>query len=179
VAGPLALAHWPAPNRQLPEKLYRFAPMARILHERAVQYLSPQEGASMERHKGQGMGFGGRLVVGLMLVIAGGALLLQQQGRLEVREFWSYSPLLLIGLGIVGIVGSRGDDRWGGYWLVVAGLYLGAIAWNWFGLHWGNAWPILVIAVGVMLMFKRSNGCGPRPTLGSDRAANPDRSPNV
>lgn len=114
----------------------------------------------MERHKGQGIGFGGRLVVGLMLIVIGGALLLEQQGMLRVGAFWSYWPFLLIGMGVVGITTSRGDDRWGGYWLFVAGLYCAASTWHWFGLHWGNSWPLMVIAVGVMLMLKRSSGSG-------------------
>lgn len=105
---------------------------------------------------------GGRLVVGLFLMALGALLLLDQIGMLHVHALHRLWPLLLIGLGVAKIVQpSERDGRWGGYWLLLVGLYCGASVWHWFGLEWRTSWPLMVIAAGGMIVARAL--AGPRP----------------
>jgi hypothetical protein len=100
---------------------------------------------------------GGRLALGLLLMVLGALLLADQLDLLHIRGVWNYWPLLLIGLGVARIV--RPDDRdkdgrWGGVWLLMVGIYCGASTWHWFGLGWHNSWPLMIVAAGTMIVVR-------------------------
>jgi acyl-CoA synthetase (AMP-forming)/AMP-acid ligase II len=38
-------------------------------------------------------------------------------------------------------------------WIFVAGLYCWIASWRLFGLHWGSAWPIFLLAAGLSMVF--------------------------
>ena len=102
---------------------------------------------------------GGRLVVGLFLMLLGALLLANQFDLLHIGRVWDYWPLLLMGLGVVKIARpDDGDGRWGGGWLLMVGLYCGISEWRWFGLDWHNSWPLMVIAAGTMMVVKAIGG---------------------
>jgi Domain of unknown function (DUF5668) len=90
-----------------------------------------------------------RLTWGVILLVAGGCLLAANLGLNIPDHLWNYWPFLLIGLGLVQVlIPGNPRDRWGGYWLVVFGLWGTINMFEFMGLHWGNSWPIFVIAAG-------------------------------
>jgi hypothetical protein len=58
-------------------------------------------------------------------------------------------------LGILGLVlPTRHLDRSGGIWLFATGLYCLVGVFGMFGLGWGSAWPIFVIAAGLSFLVR-------------------------
>jgi len=69
--------------------------------------------------------------------------------------WWRYFPVPLIALGLWGLVlPTRHLDRSGGIWLLATGLYCLVGVFNLFGLGWGTAWPIFVIASGLSFLVR-------------------------
>ncbi len=97
----------------------------------------------------------GRLVLGLYLVIVGGLVLIGNLGYDLPRDVWQLWPLLVIGMGAIKLLwpGEK-DDRSGGFWILIGGLYCALSAWNLFGLHWGTAWPVFLVAAGIEMVGK-------------------------
>ncbi len=96
----------------------------------------------------------GRLVWGLFLAVLGGALLAANLGWIEGQRIWSYWPFLLIALGTVKLLFQRGEGCGNGLWLILAGVYGWISIWNVWGLSWGTAWPIFIIAAGLEILAK-------------------------
>lgn len=101
----------------------------------------------------------GRTVVGLFLLLVGVLLLAGSLGFEVPRRLWSYWPFLLLALGAVKLLWPGApDERRGGFWLVVVGLYGWINVWHLFGLDWGSSWPIFVIASGLTIVFDGLGG---------------------
>ena len=68
---------------------------------------------------------------------------------------WNYWPFLVIAMGAAKMLfgGDLGGGG-GGFWLVLGGLYGWISIWNVWGLDWGTAWPIFVIAGGLSVLLK-------------------------
>lgn len=112
---------------------------------------------------------GGRLVLGLFLIVIGALLLAGSLGLEVPRRVWSYWPFLLLGLGAVKLLWPGApDERRGGYWLMVVGLWGAVNVFGLFGLHWHNSWPLFLIAVGVLVTVE--GALGHRFGVGSHRA---------
>jgi len=96
-----------------------------------------------------------RLVIGIYLLLIGALALADNLGYEVPGRLWSYWPFLLIGLGVLKIVAPGDDeDRRGGLWVITAGLYGLIGIWHLFGLEWGTAWPIFLVAAGVGIVFE-------------------------
>jgi hypothetical protein len=94
------------------------------------------------------------LVLGLFLLVAGGILLAANLGYGVPWDILLYWPVPLLVLGLMGLVApSRHMRRSGGLWLFAWGLYFQIGLTDLFGLRWWSAWPILVIAAGIDLIF--------------------------
>lgn len=110
-----------------------------------------------------------RFFFGAMLLCFGALLLADNLGLDVPIRLWNFWPLVVIGLGLVKLLwpGDR-DDRSGGFWTLIAGLYCAISVWRLFGLHWGTAWPIFLVATGLQIVFEGAFG---KMTAGrSDRA---------
>jgi hypothetical protein len=102
------------------------------------------------RHAGRS-----RLVLGLFLLGLGALMLAVNLGYQVSLGWWRYFPVPLIALGLWGIaVPSRHLDRSGGIWLFATGVYCLVGVFGMFGLGWGTAWPIFVIAAGLSFLFR-------------------------
>ena len=111
----------------------------------------------------------GRPATGILLIVIGAALLLAQLRMFSLAPLGHWWPVILIGLGVIRLFGGA-RQRWGGYWILVVGIY-GAIGeWRPFGLTWGDAWPIFVIAAGVGILLRG----GPRPFFGPEGVRRPN-----
>ena len=109
-----------------------------------------------------GMDRANQLIWGFFFIAIGGLLLAANLGWMSPRGIWSYWPFLLMAMGSAKLLfGGNAESAGNGFWLVLAGLYGWISIWNIWGLHWGTAWPIFVIAGGLSLLFKPASfGCG-------------------
>jgi uncharacterized membrane protein len=103
----------------------------------------------------QKQGRAGRLVLGLFLVLIGALLLADHAGLDVLGSAWSYWPLLLIGMGVAKLLWPGGpEERDGGFWLLVVGGYAWISTRHLFGLSWGTAWPLVLMAVGLQMALR-------------------------
>lgn len=106
-------------------------------------------------------------MVGGSLICLGVAFLLDQQGIIALQDIWQYWPLLLIIGGAIRIIDpGTPRDVASGAWTLLIGVWLFANFEGWFGMDFGNSWPLLLIGWGVSLLlrpmlqarFARKNG---------------------
>jgi hypothetical protein len=88
------------------------------------------------------------LFTGLVLVAVGVAFLTGDFGHI-VRNFW---PMILVLLGVPKLFHRR--TIWAGLWLISIGVWLQMVHLHLFGMRYGNAWPLLLIAVGVGIALR-------------------------
>ena len=99
----------------------------------------------------------GRLAIGLVLLALGALMLSDNLGLDLPVRLWNLWPLVLVGLGAIKLLWpSDAEERKGGFWILTSGLYCWISSWGLFGLHWGSAWPIFLIAIGVQIVFESS-----------------------
>jgi hypothetical protein len=91
----------------------------------------------------------GNFVVGAMLVLAGGAILLDRTGALQLPAGLSLWPLILGGIGLARFLGTpEGEPKQGLLFMAgAAWLALGEVGW----LSMEDSWPIAVIALGLII----------------------------
>ena len=95
-----------------------------------------------------------QVVWGLILILVGGAVLLDRLGYMDVESLWRYWPLLLVAVGINQTIGYPSPKEFGGgLWLVFIGLWLFAVFEHLFGLTFRNSWPLFILAWGVKLVL--------------------------
>jgi len=90
---------------------------------------------------------------GLILVVIGTAVLLDHMGIISVERLWRFWPVLLIAVGAVRFVKSR--NRAFGVLLMALGaiFLLGNL--GYIRLTMADFWPIVFIAVGLALIWRR------------------------
>lgn len=98
---------------------------------------------------------GGSLVAGLILIGLGLCFLFLNFGWIDFDFPWSWWPLVLVAIGGGRLVSAGDDDeRRGGAWLVLIGVWLLINVQGWFGLSWHNSWPLVLVAAGLMIAWK-------------------------
>jgi predicted membrane protein len=142
---------------------------------------SLQSGAGQgSPHRPMVVGFGLRgrgvpsMVWGGILILVGLAFLLDHLGIINVERLWRFWPMILVFAGVVNML-SR-ERRFWGVLLVLAGgfLQLNQLGIAHFG--WGEFWPLVLIAAGLLILWGSfeahrrppvlsSTGGDPRTTL--------------
>jgi predicted membrane protein len=106
---------------------------------------------------------GGAMVAGVVIITVGAILLLNQLGVLPhvvTLHFW---PVVLVVVGLIKLLsGSDAGDRVFGGCLIAAGIILQTNALGITHLTWSQAWPAIIIGVGVMMVAHALTGqpCG-------------------
>ena len=95
---------------------------------------------------------------GAILVVLGVIFLLDNLGILRADQFIGPSILILIGLGLVATPWSRGRALMGGFLVLGGGLLLLRNLGYIYGRVWGLFWPLLLVAVGVLLLIRAVEG---------------------
>ncbi|MEO8078705.1 MAG: DUF5668 domain-containing protein [Acidobacteriota bacterium] len=102
----------------------------------------------------------GKIVGGLIVIIVGLVLLGDQTGFSEIRLSSHLWPMILVVLGVVKLSDSqpRHDGRRhafrSGLWLVYLGFWGFVNEFHLFGLNYGTSWPLLVVGVGLLTVWR-------------------------
>lgn len=104
-----------------------------------------------------------RLVLGLFLLALGALMLAINLGYHLPIGWWKYFPAPFVLFGLWGLIlPNRHLDRSGGVWLLATGIYCFIGVFGWWGLGWGTAWPIFIIAAGTSFIVGRHGDSEPR-----------------
>ena len=97
----------------------------------------------------------GSMVIGILLLVVGIVLMMQNFNLFYVGSLWSYWPLGLTIIGIVKLVNAENKKQFGeGVWWIFIGAWLYVSIRHVYGLDFGDTWPALVIAAGVSIIWK-------------------------
>ena len=113
----------------------------------------------------------GSVAAGAVLLAVGAGMLLDATGVLAINPGRLIGPFVLIALGTTMLLGVRSGRRhadvvdagnprgarqgfFGGIWLIGIGCWLLVSQTGMFGLTFGTSWPLLLILMGGLMMFR-------------------------
>ena len=99
-----------------------------------------------------------KIVLGVMLVVAGCVGFLDHIDLLQIGKLWRYAPLLMVGFGVTKMAFFYSEPRMfaQGAMTSFIGLWLFAVLQDFAGLTFRNSWPLLLIAFGVRILLEAS-----------------------
>jgi hypothetical protein len=102
---------------------------------------------------------GGSLVLGLYLMGLGVFMWLHQQGIIG-RGFWREGwPWILVAVGAITLASARSASRVGnGVFLALLGGWFMVVKSHWHGLTIRNAWPLILVVIGVSVVMQALAG---------------------
>jgi hypothetical protein len=105
--------------------------------------------------------FSGRLIFGIVVLLFGVALLMDEMNISEARDILRWWPALLIATGLCHLTGFGAQRRplLGGVFTVAGSLIL-ANNLDWFGFEVWSLWPLALIAFGASILFRSIRGPG-------------------
>lgn len=100
----------------------------------------------------------GGITAGLIVLGLGVLMLLDRSGYSE-RHLMQYFPgVVLIVLGLASLTSASCSRRrrrpFGGLWLLLIGTWMIVSQGQLFGLTFHNSWPLLIIAVGLLIVAR-------------------------
>ena len=115
------------------------------------------KGCSCDRCCGRGVSPG--LVGGVLITALGVILLLDRIGTLDAREILRFWPAILVAIGLLKLVSPGGGlGRTFGALLATLGAVLLLDELGWAHIHFNDLWPLALIAVGVLLLWRAIEG---------------------
>jgi hypothetical protein len=105
------------------------------------------------------------LVFGIIIVVVGVTLLLDQMNLIDANRIFRFWPLLLIAWGVSTLLSCQGSGRrfWGGF-LILLGIALQLQELGFRRIRMETLWPLFIIGVGVLLVIQAfSKGGGDSP----------------
>jgi len=104
---------------------------------------------------------GWRIFAGIVLLLAGLAMLLDNTGILPIGPLWRFWPGILIAAAVVRLGPARTRREQGAaIWLLLLGIWCALWTFGVGGLTIGDLWPALFIALGVSMLWKTLPGPG-------------------
>jgi hypothetical protein len=105
----------------------------------------------------------GRVLVGVLIIVAGLVLMADQIGLSGIYFSGRYWPLFLIAFGLVRLIapadcGGRRGSRRGGAWFMYLGLWFFVNEYHLFGLDYHNSWPLLIVGAGIGMVRRACEG---------------------
>lgn len=98
---------------------------------------------------------GSQLVIGTVLIFAGAALLLDNQGILDIGPIWRLWPLLIVGFGVAKLYRAESREEQGsGISMLLLGLWFLVSVLHWWGLTFHDTWPAVFIVFGASMLWK-------------------------
>lgn len=95
------------------------------------------------------------LVGGMILIGAGVLFMLHNLDVIYIGSIFDFWPLLLIWCGYKKLrFPKKADDRKSGMWLLTIGSILLVLNLELFGMGWSNAWPLLMVGAGWVLIWQ-------------------------
>ena len=96
-----------------------------------------------------------QLMWGFLLIGVGSAYYLYRLDFLTWQDLWHYWPLAVIAFGVNNMIGSPTAKHFiSGLWQVLMGLWWIPVFEGQYGLTFRNAWPMVIIIWGVMLILE-------------------------
>jgi hypothetical protein len=95
------------------------------------------------------------LVFGIIIVVVGVTLLLDQMNLVDANRIFRFWPLLLIAWGVSTLLSCQGSGRrfWGGF-LILLGIALQLQELGYRRVRMETLWPLFIIGVGVLLVIQ-------------------------
>jgi len=128
-----------------------------------------------KRHESPGK----HLFLGIVLVAVGGLFLLGNMGILDASDVFRYWPVILIAGGIVRLAENRGRCGQGSgmFWILAGAFFLSGSV-GAFRLAVWNFWPILLIVLGGLTLWRNTTTHSPRSS-GSGYDISPESAGNT
>jgi predicted membrane protein len=88
---------------------------------------------------------------GALICAVGVILLLDHLGYVSADHLWRFWPLIIVIVGVANLTDAT-QRAWGLLLVVVGGLFL-LSSLDIIRLHWGDIWPIAIIAAGALMIW--------------------------
>lgn len=88
---------------------------------------------------------------GVFLVLIGAAFLAERNGMVEMPPIEGLWPIVLVVIGVTHLADRRPGSAI--TFLLMAVVFFAA-ANEWWGLGYGNSWPLLIVAAGIGIVIK-------------------------
>jgi hypothetical protein len=96
-----------------------------------------------------------RIISGVALILIGSAFLLDRAGVVDVDHFWHCWPILIALVGLTNIVApARSSQVSLGFFQIFLACWLYICSEHLWGWTFQNAWPILLIGVGLGMIVR-------------------------
>lgn len=114
----------------------------------------------------------GGILVGLVIMFAGVAMLIDRMGILRVHLSGRFWPFVLIAFGCARLLTSwagadgRRPSSWSGVWFIYLGLWFVINEFHIMGFWYTSSWPLLVVGVGIGMIWRAIESSGRRRSEG-------------
>lgn len=104
-----------------------------------------------------------QVVLGVIVIALGFLFLLDNLGWVDIRYTLHFWPIILIGFGIVKIMQNRSPSAYlAGGALILLGALLTLKRMGWIYLSWEALWPLALIGLGLLVVFRSVRTRPPR-----------------
>jgi|GEM_PF-834144 len=115
----------------------------------------------------------GKLMWGVILMTLGVLFTLHNTEYIDIGNIKQFWPFILIAMGIIRVIQPEFNrQRSSGVWLLMIGscFLIGSL--GLFGLDYGSAWPLLIVAVGAGLIWESLSRQQRREKSGEENGTN-------
>ncbi|TFW33385.1 LiaI-LiaF-like domain-containing protein [Massilia horti] len=107
-----------------------------------------------------------QIILGVLVVAIGVLFLLDNFGFVDFSYVLGFWPLVFIVIGVVKLFDTSSPNGYViGIVLIALGLTMVLNRLGWFYLSWRMVWPLLLIAIGALLVFRATVGRRQAPPL--------------